>query len=88
MPPMGTSVLDQDGTDVLRRWIEGMSSPTSVHRTEAQPANFTLGQNYPNPLNAATSIDFSLAHTTRVNLSIFDIRGQQVPTLAPNTDIE
>ena len=36
MPPMGTSVLDQDGTDVLRRWIEGMSSPTSVpHRSPA-----------------------------------------------------
>ncbi len=85
MPPMGTSVLDQDGTDVLRRWIEGMSSPTGIHRVEAQPENFTLGQNYPNPFNAATSIDFSLAHTARVNLSIFDISGQKVHTLVDET---
>ena len=43
--------------------------------------NFTLKQNFPNPFNPATKIDFSLDTKSEVNLSIFNMLGQEVITL-------
>ena len=81
MPPLATSVLDHAGTDVLRRWIEGMALPTHVAAETGAPNRFSLGQNYPNPFNASTHIDFSLAAPSHVVLALFDASGQRVRTL-------
>ena len=43
--------------------------------------SFTLKQNFPNPFNPATRIDFSLETTSDVNLTIFNMLGQEVITL-------
>jgi hypothetical protein len=40
-----------------------------------------LHQNYPNPFNPATTISFTLAEKSRVNLSIYTPEGKQVVTL-------
>ena len=42
------------------------------------PVAFTLDQNYPNPLNPATTIGFTLPKSSRVTLEIFNILGQMV----------
>ncbi len=42
---------------------------------------FSLGQNYPNPAQNGTTIDFSLAKASDVVLSVFDLSGKKV--LAP-----
>ena len=81
MPPLATSVLDHAGTDVLRRWIEGMALPTHVAAETGAPNRFSLEQNYPNPFNASTHIDFSLAAPSHVVLALFDASGQRVRTL-------
>lgn len=81
MPPLATSVLDEAGTDVLRRWIDGMGRPTHVAESSVAPAYFALEQNYPNPFNASTHIDFSLAAPSHVHLALYDIAGQRVHTL-------
>jgi Secretion system C-terminal sorting domain len=47
----------------------------------AIPLKFGLDQNYPNPFNPSTSIKFSLARKTDVNISIYNILGQKVYTL-------
>lgn len=47
----------------------------------ALPDNFSFGA-YPNPFNASTTIAFSLPHTARVTLSLFDITGRQIAILA------
>jgi hypothetical protein len=42
---------------------------------------FTLDQNFPNPFNPSTTINFSLAVDSKVSLKIFDVLGQEVATL-------
>jgi enediyne biosynthesis protein E4 len=46
------------------------------------PQSFTLSQNYPNPFNNSTVIRFALPTTADLDLSIFNLTGQQVATLA------
>ena len=45
----------------------------------------TLSQNYPNPFNPQTSIGFSLRARGHVELSIYDVSGRLVRTLANET---
>ena len=40
-----------------------------------------LVQNFPNPFNASTMIQYCIPVTQRVNLSIFDIQGRKISTL-------
>ena len=44
-------------------------------------SDFELYQNYPNPFNPATEIKFSLADDSKVNLSVYNTKGQLVRTL-------
>lgn len=56
---------------------------TSVgERPTNSPNSFSLGQNYPNPFNPMTTIPFSLAHAGQVTLSVFNIAGEEVATIA------
>jgi hypothetical protein len=47
-----------------------------------KPSEFTLLQNSPNPFNQATKIEFTLAKSGFVSLSIYDMLGRKVRTLA------
>ena len=47
----------------------------------ATPIDFNLAQNYPNPFNAETVIKFKIAKPAKVNLSIYNVMGQQVTEL-------
>jgi hypothetical protein len=40
-----------------------------------------LGDNYPNPFNPTTTIEFSISSGSHINLSIYDISGRLVSTL-------
>ena len=41
----------------------------------------SLSKNYPNPFNATTTISFSLSEDSKIDLSIYNIKGQKVKTL-------
>ena len=45
------------------------------------PSKFYLAQNYPNPFNLGTQVQYQLTQTTRVNLKIFNVLGQEIKTL-------
>jgi len=46
-----------------------------------QPERFFLSPNYPNPFNAMTTINYSLASENLVELKIFDVNGRELQTL-------
>lgn len=46
------------------------------------PAAFTLRQNYPNPFNPVTAITYGVPTASRVRVSVFDLLGRMVATLA------
>jgi hypothetical protein len=45
------------------------------------PESFELAQNFPNPFNPATTIQFQIPIRTEVTLSVFDLLGREVATL-------
>jgi immune inhibitor A len=47
----------------------------------AIPSGFALNQNFPNPFNPETWIDFDLPHGGRVNLSVYNALGEKVDEL-------
>lgn len=51
------------------------------------PPEFSLLQNFPNPFNPGTAIQFHLAKTTRVTLVVYSVLGSEVRTILSNTNL-
>jgi hypothetical protein len=55
---------------------------TSIFDTEKNiPKRIHLYQNYPNPFNPNTTIEYELPHEAEINISIYDVLGQQINIL-------
>jgi hypothetical protein len=64
--------------DVSINWVATGINDNPI----ATPVAFALNQNYPNPFNPSTVISFSLKEKGLVNISVFDLLGRHVKTLA------
>ena len=49
--------------------------------TESTPQQLSLEPNYPNPFNSSTTIKYSIAKTSKVDLKVFDVTGREVAKL-------
>ncbi len=63
--------------------IGAPSVPTDIISTEEEtiPRDYELYQSYPNPFNPAAVISFSLPQSAQVNLTVYDVLGQEITTL-------
>ena len=52
--------------------------------TQAQPTTFALGQNFPNPFNASTTIPYERTQDGPLSLAIYDVLGRRVRKLLAN----
>ena len=66
-------------------WTENFRFRTvqalEVAETEGVPAAYQLSQNFPNPFNPTTQIQFAVPHAGRVVLTVFDLLGREETTL-------
>lgn len=60
---------------------QGCEEPIGVETGVVRAARTVLEQNHPNPFNPHTTIAFSIARDTDVELKIYDVRGALVKTL-------
>ena len=73
------SALDSDFHEAT--WTVGAEWDGTLDNEVVGPISFSLADNYPNPFNPSTTIEFSVAEPSFVNLSIFDASGRLVKTL-------
>lgn len=69
------------GSRVLYGAIDVDFSYVSNQDPVSPTATLQLFQNYPNPFNPVTTIKFNLKNNDKINLSIYNIKGQLVKTL-------
>ena len=63
-------------------YITIINSPFVKEKNEITvPEEFDLGQNFPNPFNQATTINYSIPEAANVELKVYDILGNEVATL-------
>lgn len=82
MPSVASSRVDEAGAAVVRQWIASLGGVTAVSQdSPPTPQDFGLGKNFPNPFNAATTIEFFLDSAGPAELVVFDPLGQRVRRL-------
>jgi hypothetical protein len=81
VPPPGTQAMDDDpvapthsgfgaGFYALRSFTDGVQAINQL------PQEFKIGQNFPNPFNAATVIPLELPQRSQIRIELYNVRGQ------------
>ncbi len=65
----------------IEHWLATVAIDESI---SSIPTAFTLGDNYPNPFNPSTCIDFELPASSEVKISIYNVLGQKIIDLVNN----
>jgi hypothetical protein len=57
------------------------NSASAIDRDSTEKFSYFLGQNYPNPANQNTRIDYSIPKNAKIDLVLFDVMGRQIKIL-------
>lgn len=74
-------VSKKDTIDFMITSSDGISMMKSFIFNYTPPKEFRLEQNFPNPFNPTTTIQYQLPANARVMLKVYDILGSEVETL-------
>jgi hypothetical protein len=74
------NAYDYDCPYIIYTWWDGVNSADNY---ELSITNYKLS-NYPNPFNPTTTIEFSIQNDSKIELIIYNIKGQKIKTLAHN----
>jgi len=80
--------IDNDGTFAYSKIVTVDISTITDVNDDGIVYEFALDQNYPNPFNPTTTIKFSVASSSRVNITISNVLGQQVMELVNDIRLE
>ena len=76
-----TSVNKKDTIDFMITNPEGITEKKSFIFSYVAPKEFKLEQNFPNPFNPTTTIQYQLPENNKVTLKVYDILGSELKTL-------
>jgi len=76
-----TSVNKKDTIDFMITNPEGITEKKSFIFSYIAPKEFKLEQNFPNPFNPTTTIQYQLPVNSKVTLKVYDILGSELKTL-------
>jgi hypothetical protein len=75
-----------DGTSAENVWVSPIQvdgiSEIDPYELPLLPSQLSLGHNYPNPFNPSTTVPLMLTAPARVRVTVYNILGRQVATLA------
>ena len=80
-----TYLVNSDGTARpallwLAQYVK--NNPTGIKEiASVLPTSYKLDQNFPNPFNPVTTIQYSITKSSNVSLKVFDMLGREVQTL-------
>ncbi|MEJ2053396.1 MAG: endo-1,4-beta-xylanase, partial [Calditrichaceae bacterium] len=76
-------LVDNDGSERpamvwLKAYLDTVNVTVSIDESGQLPYAFNLSNNYPNPFNPTTTIDFTLPRNSKAKLIVYNVLGQEV----------
>ena len=70
--------IQSEGIHYWSDSLEIVLYPVGIDECSLAPVSFKLNQNYPNPFNPITTISYDLPEQSKVSLTVYDVRGQEI----------
>lgn len=77
----GTKRATVYGYSIYEFEVYNQTASSVEKEEESLPFNYSLGNNYPNPFNPETVIEYTIPKSSNVELKVYDILGKEIATL-------
>ncbi|OGU63542.1 MAG: hypothetical protein A2499_13430 [Stygiobacter sp. RIFOXYC12_FULL_38_8] len=78
---IGTKRGTEYGYSIYEFEVYNQTASAIENGEENLPFNFSLANNYPNPFNPETTIEYTIPKATNVEIKVYDVLGREVTTL-------